>query len=91
MTENQEKSIEKLNPANHEKKALSDSLDSQVGCDHDLGYTYDYEGPSIFSTSTKNQNPKFEKGIVYWNYCPKCGQKLNPPNDIVSGGALNLD
>ena len=65
-----------------------DRADKLVGCDHDLGYTFDYDGPSIFSASTKNPTWEFDEGfqeeddhhgIVYWNFCPKCGQKLTPP------------
>jgi len=60
-----------------------------VGCNHDLGYTFDHEGPSIFSVSTESPTFMFDEGyikeddnhgIVYWNFCPKCGHKLNPPN-----------
>ena len=66
------------------------SLDGP-GCDHLLGYTFDYEGPSIFSESDENPTWEFDEGfqkedehhgIVYWNFCPKCGAKLSPPNSI---------
>ena len=67
----------------------TDRLDSIVGCDHLLGYTWDYEGPSIFSASTENPTWEFDEGFVHedehhgitwWSYCPLCGEKLNPPN-----------
>ena len=59
-------------------------------CDHDVGYTFDYEGPSIFSQSRITDSIEYVKemqeisktdnyGIVFWNYCPKCGTKLVIP------------
>ena len=69
-------------------KKLSEVSDSsQVAgsvCDHDLGYTFDYEGPSIFSVSDGDQTEGLEiddnHGIVYWDYCPHCGEKLDKHN-----------
>ena len=83
------KVIEEHHKVGFPHERVLDRADKLVGCDHDLGYTFDYDGPSIFSASTKNPTWEFDEGfqeeddhhgIVYWNFCPKCGQKLTPPN-----------
>ena len=56
------------------------SKELETKCDHILGFTFDYEGPSIFQVSDGDQSDALEyeqDGIVYWNYCPKCGERIN--------------
>lgn len=65
-----------------DEQSVSAPVESQSAgsaCDHILGYTFDFEGPSIFRLS---EGPGYfrEGKIRYWNYCPECGEKLNPQN-----------
>ena len=68
---------------NKKRKTKQKKFDPLTGCgDHILGYTFDIEGPSIFSESSGKQEllKDLIDGIVYWEFCPICGHRTRTPN-----------